>query len=220
MNIGRRMTMGFGFLMIIATIIGIVGLLQVNTLSSSITDITNHEMVVADNTMEAITDMENMMLLYHKYVIGEVEGKEAEFDIAYNEFNEHLSNVATLMPEEQSLIIEMEDYAEVIYDAITNSTGSFNTLDLINETLHHIVDEHETQETNITLLITYQDSMYPRANATMLKAELMEQVFIVQDYLRSDSNAERTTLRADFSTHEAAFEDLITYLLANGNATE
>ncbi|MFX1383312.1 MAG: methyl-accepting chemotaxis protein [Promethearchaeota archaeon] len=220
MNIGRRMSLGFGFLMIIAAIIGVVGLMQVNSLNVSLTEITSHEMVVADNTMEAITDMENMMLLYHKYIIGEVEGTESEFDAAYTEFSSHMSNIELMLPEIQSDIDDIQYHAQNINFAITNSTGSFNTLDVINASLHQIIEEHETQEANITLLINYQDSMYPRANATMLKAELMEQVFIVQDYLRSDSNAERTALRADFSTHEAAFEDLITYLLANGNATE
>ncbi|MFX1277089.1 MAG: methyl-accepting chemotaxis protein [Promethearchaeota archaeon] len=222
MNIGKRMSIGFGFLMIIAAIIGIVGLMQVNSLNVSLTEITSHEMVVADNTMEAITDMENMMLLYHKYIVGEVEGTKNELNSAFSDFSSHLSNIELMLPEKQFEIDEILNHAQIVYNTITNSSGAFNTLDMINASLHQIIEEHETQEVNITLLINYQDSMYPRANASLLKAELMEQIFLVEEYLRSDSNEERSALRADFTTYLVNFDALITNLNTDpdANATE
>lgn len=105
MNIGRRMVIGFTILIALGTIIGVIGIFQINSLNSSITDLTKNKMESADYIMESQLSLQDMIIKIHQYEDNETEGvTNGDFANSYDDAISYLDGLKELTPQNTAIL--------------------------------------------------------------------------------------------------------------------
>jgi hypothetical protein len=207
MNIGRRMSMGFGLLMIIAVIIGVIGIVQINTLNGSVNELASHDLVSIDYMIESKYHTNNLVLLIHKYEDGEVTGVKSEFSEDYDEVVEHLTELKGLHPDDATEIDDLISLAGDISDLADDaSTGIFNLMDAYWTTEESIDTETTNIISQIDALLSFQNDTYCIKNATALKYYITMQTLESMEYFDAQNSAERIHREGNFTALGVSFE--------------
>ncbi|MHA2197814.1 MAG: MCP four helix bundle domain-containing protein [Promethearchaeota archaeon] len=126
MNIGRRMILGFSLLIVLCSVVGIVGYMQITNLNAAMEEVADHDMRSMDDIIESKYHISEMVLLIHRYQDGETEGVKSNFTFGYNEGREHLVDLKSLHPNLGTnldvIISNIDDINIITTDA---STGIF-----------------------------------------------------------------------------------------------
>ena len=176
MNIRKRMSRGFALLIILCATIGIASIIQINSLNSSINDLTNHKMATIDNTHEAKFQVENMFQTITQYEDGLTSGATDDFNVHYDSAIESLEKLRSLNPSMGIEITEIIESVDTIYNSTMDaSTGIFYLLDSYWINLTIIETAIANTELDISDLISSQDTISMIFNATDLMLNLKTQ---------------------------------------------
>ncbi|KKN03977.1 hypothetical protein LCGC14_1102290 [marine sediment metagenome] len=219
MNIGRRMTIGFTVLMGLSIILGILSITQINTLGSSITELTEDDIVILGLMDEAKFDLEEIILIIHQYEDGETEAVDSgNFTEIYTEFIEALDTLAEMHSEEADKVEDVEAKVTQIYNLAFGTNGIFDLMDSIWLKNEEIKVEDDLIDEDLDLLVQYQNTTAMKVNATEVKYDLEHQILITYEYWWADT-ANRTALRVQFASGLNDFDTHIGAVINNGNAT-
>lgn len=216
MNIKKRMTTGFAILIAFCFGIGIVGIIQINTLNGYITDFTQKDMVIVETVDTMLYEAEVIIRETYETIYGGEEHEhhnESAEEESINEhilehaevFNSSLDLLEKLHPEHsEELICISEDFECIIDDITSDEHGIIIHVEEINEFLNKSVEIREQTDILITDLIGLVDDFYMKLNATMLKSYLSEQIYLTFEYL--DGICEETGL--EFNESVEKFDDI------------
>ena len=199
MNIRKRMTRGFALLICLCVTIGIASIIQINSLNSSIEDLTSHKMATIDNTHEAKFQLENMFQIITQYEDGVTLGAVDNFNEHYDLAIDSLENLRRLNPSLGIEITEIIEGVDSIYNSTMDaSTGIIYLLDSYWSNLTIVNTEISNTELDISDLILAQDEISMIFNATDLMLNLKTQDNLMHEYINTPSISERFTLRVEF----------------------
>jgi len=192
MNIGRRMTIGFAILIAFSLGIGIINMVQVNTLDGYITEITQKDMVITENVyimrFEAeLIIRETYETIYNAGVSLHTEDETiTEHILEHAEiFNSSLEIVGRLHPEhDEELICISEDFDCIIDDITSNEHGIIIHAEEIFDLLDENIELRNNTDVLISELIGLVGDFQMKLNATMLKSYLSEQIYLVFEYIQ------------------------------------
>jgi hypothetical protein len=201
MNIGRRMIMGFAVLIVLCTVVGVISVMQINSLNGSVSELSEHDMVSMDFLVESKYHTTNLVLLIHRYEDGETEGVIGNFTEDYDEVNEHLNELKVKHPESTAdiniILSAVSDINTLANDA---TTGIFSLMDSY-WTTEGLVDNAEGNiQPQIQTLIAAQNDSYALANATLLSYYVAQQTLESMEYFDAQDSAERIQRRNDFDS--------------------
>jgi len=131
MNIKKRMIIGFSILIAFCFGIGIVGMVQINTLDGYITEITQKDMVITENVDNMLYEAELIIRETFETLYNGGESHHAEDETITDHilehaeiFNSSLEIVETLHPEHvEELTCIGEDFGCIIDDITSNDHG-------------------------------------------------------------------------------------------------
>ncbi len=195
MNIGKRMTSGFAILIAFCFGIGIVGMIQINTLDGHIKVFTQKEITITEAVDTMLYESELIIReTFENLYGGEAhdhhnESAEEETIIehilehaeVFNSSLETLEQIHTEHSEELTCI--SEDFSCIIEDITSSEHGILIHTEEINQCLNESVEIREQTDVLITELIDLVDDFYMKLNATMLKNYLSEQIYLTFEYL-------------------------------------
>ncbi len=219
MNIGRRMTLGFTILIALCIVIGVIGIVQINSLSASIDQITETDMVTTDYVMETKYDIQQMLLLIHKYEDGETEGAKTAFSEAYNDAISRISTLIGLQPSHKVGLENLDGLVDQMFNLTNGSGGIFDRVDSYFLRQAEILAEDDRIDEDLDKLISYQTDSAMIFNATAVKYDLEHQILITFQIFSADNASERILLRSEFNTAITEFDSHIDAVINDGNAT-
>ena len=218
MNIRKRMSRGFALLIILCATIGIASIIQINSLNSSINDLTNHKMATIDNTHEAKFQVENMFQTITQYEDGLTSGATDDFNVHYDSAIESLEKLRSLNPSMGIEITEIIESVDTIYNSTMDaSTGIFYLLDSYWINLTIIETAIANTELDISDLISSQDTISMIFNATDLMLNLKTQDNLIHEYINTPSVSERFSLRVEFVSLGNSFTSTLQEIINSPN---
>ena len=201
MNIGRRMVLGFAILIVLCTVVGVIAVVQINSLNGAVTEISQHDMVSMDFITESKYHTTNLVLLIHKYEDGETEGIVGNFTEDYAEVEEHLIELKVKHPDNaadiDTILSTVSDMNVLANDA---TTGIFSLMDSYWSTEGLVDDAEDYIQPIIQSLVAAQNDIWAIANATLLSYYIAQQTLESMEYFDANSSAERIQRRSDFNS--------------------
>jgi len=216
MNIGRRMTIGFAVLMGICVTIGVVSIIQINTLSGSINQLTEDDIVVLGLLDEVKYDLEEMQYLIAEYRLGDTAHvDDGQFDHDHIEMEEDLDLLVTMHPEELDKVQALEVHIEEIYNLATETGGVFHLQDNFWNQTGLLEVEMEILDHDVNDLISYQNETSCIVNATLLLHFIGEQVLLVHEFYLEADDAGRVYEETEFNNAVIEFQASLDYIIAS-----
>jgi len=156
MNIGRRMVFGFSVLIILCTVIGILGVIQINTVNADVQKITKKYLIAVEDSREIKYHGDAMSHLMHEYELGETNGTKTTFELESEELDEHLTELDELLPEYEEELVEIRlHYDNMVNACTTEDTGMFDLFDAAFARLHLVHENVETWELSLERLLNW-----------------------------------------------------------------
>jgi len=192
MNIGRRMVIGFSCLIAFSLGIGIIGMVQINTLDGYIAEFTQKDMVITKNVDSMLYEAELIIRETYETLYNGGESDHAENEsitehiLEHAEiFNSSLELLGRLHPDHgEELTCISEDFDCIIDDITSNEHGIIIHIEEINDLLDETVELREQTDVLISELIGLVGDFQMKLNATMLKSYLSEQIYLVFEYVQ------------------------------------
>ena len=198
MNIRKKLSRGFALIIGLCIAIGIASIIQINSLNSSINDLTQHKMETVDSADEAKFQLENMLRIIDQYEDGAIMGAIDDFEERFTTVIYHLENLQRLNPHLEYDIALIIEYINTIYNVTMSSTeGIFYLLDSYWNISSIIDSEISQTEIDINNLISSQNETSMLLNATQLNSYLKDQNMIIHEYDEETSSIERFSLRQE-----------------------
>ncbi|NGX49748.1 MAG: Methyl-accepting chemotaxis protein 3 [Candidatus Anoxychlamydiales bacterium] len=217
MNIGRRMVMGFAILILLCTVVGIVAIVQINTLNTSINEIVNHDMESVEAVDQVFFSLEEMLVIIHQYEDGEIEGvTSGEFEDAYNRVIINLDYLIELRPELVTTLNDVKTKATLMYTTANGTNGIFESMDTWWATMEVINAEDDYIDTMINGLLDQQVDSEMQIDATELKYYLEHQLLSTFEYYLEGNGTNRANIKALFIEMSNKFDENCDYLIAGG----
>ena len=191
MNIKKRMTIGFAALIAFSLGIGIIGMIQINTLDGHIRDFTQQDMVVMESVDTMLYEAELIIRETYESVYEGGESHHTENETIIDHILEHadifsssLDLLERMHPEHgEELVCIREDFDCIIDDITSLEHGIIVHAEEIHHALNESVEYREQADILITELISLVDDFQMKLNATMLKSYLNEQIYLTFEYL-------------------------------------
>ena len=220
MNIGRRMVFGFSVLIILCTVIGIVGIFQINAVNANIKKISNKYLVAVEDSREIKYHGNQMSHLMHEYELGETNGTELAFDAEVEELEEHLTELEVILPEYEVELVEIRlHYTNMVNVCKCQNTGMFDLFDAAFATLHIVHDNVESWEDSIFRLLNWADLESTKTDITeMLYWRDVEEHIMHETILGRESD-EAAMLSTDISEAANNFNALKAVIDSDTNLT-
>ena len=195
------MVMGFAVLIVLCTVVGVIAVMQINSLNGSITELAEHDMVSMDYIIESKYHSTNLVLLIHKYEDGETEGVAGNFSEDYEEVVEHLTDLKIKHPDNiadlNTILSSASDMNDLANDA---TTGIFFLMDSYWSVEGMVDDAEGYIQPIIHTLVAAQNDTWAIANATLLSYYISQQTLESMEYFDAQDAAERTERRAAFDS--------------------
>jgi len=207
------MTIGFTALIAFSLAIGIIGMVQINTLDGHIRDFTQQDMVVMETVDTMMYEAELIIRETFETVYEGGESHHAENETIIDHILEHADIFSSSLdllekkhPEHnEELVCIREDFDCIIDDITSLEHGIIVHAEEIHTALNDSVNYREQVDTLITDLINEVDDIQMKLNATLLKSYLNEQIYLAFEYLKGI--CEDTDL--EYYESVEAFDDII-----------
>jgi len=116
LNIKKKMSRGFALIIGLCIVIGITSVIQINSLNSSINDLTQHKMKTVSSADEARIQMENILRIIDQYEDGDTTGSIDDFNGRFTLVIDNLEKLSQLNPHLEYDINIIIEYATDIYN--------------------------------------------------------------------------------------------------------
>ena len=217
MNIGRRMVFGFSVLIILSTVIGVLGILQINNVNADLNKITNKYLISVKDSREIKYHGNQMSHLMHEFELGETVGTETEFDLEVEELDEHLTELDQVLPEYQVDLVEVRRHFDIMINVCKSEhTGMFDLFEEAFEDLHFVHESVETWEESLIYIKNNAQDNFTRENVNMmLYWRDVEEHAMHEFVLNRNSTADTDAI----TEAEAEFSVLIPTIKGDSNVT-
>ena len=216
MNIGRRMVFGFTILIGLCVTVGVLGVVQINTLNSQIIELTEKHMVIIEESVDVEYGLERIEVLTLEYEEGRKEGAREEIDSIYNVIHTEIEHLINALPSHKLELEQVKTEIEHIYLLITeNDTGILDMIDTYDLEMTELIAEAGFMDHEIELLIGYQNTTDMVIDAAALEFELEHQLVITYEYFREWSEVTSLNLRIQFNSSKDNLNNHINNILTS-----
>ena len=167
-NINKRLVVGFTTLILLSSIIGVIGILQIFDMNNSLTEVSHKYLVAIEDSREIKYHGDAMCHLVHEYLLGDTNGTIEEFIAEAEELDEHLTELDALLPEYSANLTLIRNNYDKMNALAMNETGIFNTSDLAYAQIEYIHGNVEGWESLIQDIIDTAVNASGKLNATLL----------------------------------------------------
>ena len=216
MNIGRRMVFGFSVLIILCTVIGIIGIFQINSVNANLTTITSKYLLAVEDSREIKYHGNQMSHLMHEFELGETDGTEIAFDLEIEELDEHLTELESLLPEYTIDLVEIRThFSNMVNVCKSLELGMFDLFEEAFEDLHFVHESVESWENSFYIINNAQsNSTIETANFMLYLRDVEEHA--MHEYVLNRNGSASTDVISDAKNQ---FSALIPVLKTDINAT-
>ena len=195
MNIKKRMSVGFIALIGFSLGIGIISMIQINTLDGHIKDFTQEKIVIMENIDIMLYEAELIIRETYETLYRGGESHDHAEGIDEESMRDHILEHAVMFNSSLEILVKLhpehseeitcisEDFDCIIDDITSNEHGILIHGEEISHVLHESVEIREHIDTLITELIELVDDVQMKLNATNLKNYLSEQIYLTFEYL-------------------------------------
>jgi len=220
MNIGRRMVFGFSILIILCTVIGIIGILQINSVNANIQTITKKYLVSVEDSREIKYHGNAMSHLMHEYELGETNGTKTMFDLESEELDEHLTELDALLPEYEVELVEIRlHYTNMVNICKSQNTGMFDLFDAAFAMLHTVHDVVESWELSLERLLNWAVNESTKKNITGMLYWRDVEEHIMHETILGRNNDDAAMLSLDIEDAANNFNTLKAVIVNDANLT-
>ena len=214
------MVFGFSVLIILCTVIGIIGIFQINSLNANLKIITNKYLLAVEDSREIKYHGNQMSHLMHEYELGETDGTEIAFDAEVEELDEHLTELESLLPEYTIELTEVRLHFNLMVNICKPAdTGMFDLFDAAFARLHYVHDHVEEWELSLERLLNWAVNESTKRNITeMLYWRDVEEHIMHETILGRDSD-EAVMLSLDINEAANNFNALKAVIDNDANLT-
>ncbi|MFX1297647.1 MAG: MCP four helix bundle domain-containing protein, partial [Promethearchaeota archaeon] len=213
MKIHTRMILGFAIVLGLAATIGILGLIQINSLERNLNKITQTHIIALDNVMEIDIRAKELIIGMNHFIEGNTS-EEAIFLVHHNELDTLLTELATLVPDQAAAIAEVDTHHEALVTAcITANTGIFDLMEDVwnlTDTLH---TNYDTWMADLEQLQEGETDQAMISNATHLESYFIEQNYLWREHMMEETEDSIT----EFAASVAKFDICIGHLQIGSN---
>ncbi len=185
LKIGTKLVGGFAFIALIVIVVGVTGMLTLDSVAGKANVIAYEKVPIADYSMELTIALTQQQSALHAFMIGELEAKE-EFDASGRNFEKFLSELKAqqLSGTQSELVRQLEDkYPSFVSDAESSMDAYLRSRELLEKSGRDMED-----------MDAAAGPMIDKAASAGLNVEQMnlvhEQVMTVNDYLITGSDDE------------------------------
>ncbi|MEE9377261.1 MAG: methyl-accepting chemotaxis protein [Candidatus Lokiarchaeia archaeon] len=208
------MVLGYVVLIAFGGVIGIISIIQILNLNTSIDSLGNKQIVIVETEEELRYHSDFMLHMMHHYLEFNALGTRSKFNTHAEEFGVRFESLQNLIPQYDEELQELDGYHDnVIVLCNSSNTGIFDCIDRalsISEEIHlkfagwmqdlsNLID----QETNPNMLV----------DACLLKFSFDYQIHMMHHYLEFNINNTETK----FDNEVVAFNSYIADLLTGSN---
>ena len=217
MNIGRRMVFGFSVLIILCTVIGIIGILQINNVNADINKITKKYLVSVEDSREIKYHGNQMSHLMHEFELGETDGTEIAFDAEVEELNEHLTELDTLLTEYEADLEHIRGHFDIMVNTCKDvDTGMFDLFEKAFEDIHFIHESVETWENSLLYIKSNAIDNITKETVNLMLYWRDVEEHAMHEYILNRNGSAGTD---DITNAETEFSALIPTIKTDSNAT-
>ena len=184
MNIGRRMTLGFGILMGLTFVLGIMSYTQINSLGLEYTDLAENDSVAMELMQSMKFEVDIIIREMFEYLDEESAHSREEITEHAQIFDDTVEDLVKVMPEYLDEVEELAEDHDLILDLIIDpEEGILYHQDEIDDHLHELFALHEEIDADLDVLVSLMDDPIMKLNATIMKACIAEQMLFVYEYI-------------------------------------
>ena len=209
------MTYGFVVLIAICVIIGVISVVQINSMNVVLAEITEHDMVSLENAAETKYHVTEMVLMVHQYEDGETTGKKTEWEADYIETSAHLDVLKAKNSYLLTELLEIESDFDILYALASNGSGIFYLMDTYWSVEGTIDNIEGTVMAGIKGFVADQTDINNRGNGTMLMHKIAEQILESMEYYDSQDSAERVQRKAHFDVLSIELQATLDTIIAS-----
>lgn len=217
MNIGRRMTIGFSVLMILTGVLGVVSYAQMNSLSLEYTNLAEVDSPAIQLMKEMELDVEIILRDVYEYLGGYTVDQREEIIAYAAKFNEDALILEEYLPEYKEEIDTIIEHHDAMMAMIIGSGGVLAHQDEILALLDEVFALHDEIDAHIDVLLGIMDDADMDLNATIMKADLAEQMLFAYQYIANQDSQTRTEFNNSLNEFDESIENIATFY--SGNTT-
>ena len=227
MNIKKRMTIGFAVLIAFSLGIGIISMIQINTLDGYIRDITQKEMVITENIDIMLYEAELIIRETYETVYNAEDSHHTGNETITDHILEHadifissFELIEKLHPEHAEELTDIEeDFDCIVTDITSEEHGIIIHAQEILTALNEVVTIREQTDVLNTELIGLITNSTHKLNATMMKSYLNEQIYLVFEYVQDICEETGTEFNESVSAFDDIVDELATIYIGDSNIT-
>ncbi|MFW9879351.1 MAG: MCP four helix bundle domain-containing protein, partial [Candidatus Thorarchaeota archaeon] len=216
MNIGRRMTLGFAFLIAFTCVLGVISFTQISNMDQQYSDLANVDSIAMEMMNDMKFHMDYALREMWEYLGGDTSHQREEIILAAEEFDEHAEELKVLLPEFTVEIDELETHHEEIMEFILNGTeGVLAHQDEILGHINIIFGLHEHIDEDIDLLLGVIEDPVMDLNASLMKMCIAEQMLFVYEYISNQDVQTRNEFNTSLELFDTCIDNIATFYVGN-----
>ncbi|MFW9873839.1 MAG: methyl-accepting chemotaxis protein [Candidatus Thorarchaeota archaeon] len=216
MNIGRRMVLGFACLITFSCVLGGISFFQISELDKEYKDLANIDSIAMEIMMDLKYDVDYALREMWEYIGGDTSHQREEIISAAQEFDEHIEELKSLLPEFEVKIEELAEDHDIVIDMIVNSSeGVLAHQDEILGHIDTIFEIHEEIDSDIDSLIVIMDDPVMDLNASLMKMCIAEQMLFVYEYVANQDPETKNEFNASLELFDSCITNIETFYTGN-----
>ncbi len=209
MKIRDKLLIGFTVLIAITSVLGIVSIVQLNTMNGYYTELANVDSKAMELMQQMKLEVDYVIRDMFMYLDGEITGTKTDINESVQQFDNYYTEVRALLPAFAVRLDELEDdHNEIVGYIIDPGTGVLAEQDAIWAQMINLLALHAELDGDIDVLLGLITDATMKLNATEMGYYLAMQMFYVYEYI---SNADDLT-KTEFAAAEAGFDISVTNL--------
>jgi methyl-accepting chemotaxis protein len=209
MKIRDKLLIGFTVLIAITSVLGIVSIVQLNTMNGYYTELANVDSKAMELMQQMKLEVDYVIRDMFMYLDGETTGTKTEINESVQQFDDYYTEVRALLPAFADRLDELEDdHNQIVGYIIDPGTGVLAEQDAIWAQMINLLALHAELDGDIDVLLGLITDETMKLNATEMGYYLAMQMFYVYEYI---SNPDDLT-KSEFAAAEAGFDVSVTNL--------
>ncbi len=211
MKIRDKLLIGFTVLIAITSVLGVVSVVQLNTMNGYYTELANVDSKAMELMQQMKLEVDIIIRDMFMYIDGETTGKKTDINESVQQFDDYYTEVRALLPAFADRLDELEDDHNLIVGYIIDpGTGVLVEQDSIWAQILNLLALHAELDGDIDVLLGMITDATMKLNVTEMGYYLAMQMFYVYEYI---SNPDDLT-KSEFAAAEAGFDASVTNLTA------
>ncbi len=218
MKIKQKLVIGFAVLISLTGVLVVFSFVQLNNINVEYVDLAENDSVAMELMKEMKYDLDYVIREMYEYLNGDVSHQREEIAEHSKEFDDIVTELDELVPEYATELDELAEDHDAIVDLILDDAeGVLFHEDEIKAHIDEIFALHEEIDADLDALVTMMDDPTMKLNATIMQADLAEQMLFVYEYIANKDAETLSEFNLSLNEFDAAATVISTFYAANAS---